>query len=467
LLKKENSWEEVVNLSWNLNNEYVIYNVNVYDFNIYKEDVFVHFYKKIKHIGPMEDFELYKESLLQGNHKEINYIDGTKHLLMPSLIAAHTHIYSTFARGMSVPFNPHSFKELLEQLWWKLDYELDDETTYLSGLVSGLDFIRNGVTTVFDHHASGQAINGVLDSLSKALCEDVGIRGGFCFETSDRFNVDDCINENVRFMKENKKSKDRFGLFGFHASMSLSDETLQKVKDTIRSKPIHIHVAESIEDQEHCIKTYGKRVIERLDDFGLLNEGSILAHCIYINENEAGIIAKRKCYVALNPTSNMNNSVGLPNTKLLKQYGIKCFIGNDGMTTDIASEWRNLMFSMHYQTKSPIGFDLSDLHDMIINSYDYASEALHCKLGRIEEGYKSDLMMLAYDPPTPMNSDNALGHVVFGLSHSLKPKHVWCNGVNLVENYDLNSYRYKEVLPKLDNIKVITANLWDRVNERS
>lgn len=463
----ENFWEEVENLSWKLNNETLIYNVRLYDFHSYKEDVFVHFHKKIKHVGLMEEFKLYKETLLKEQHNEINFIDGYKHILMPSLIASHTHIYSTFARGMSVAFNPHSFQELLDQLWWKLDNELDAETTYLSGLVSGLDFIRNGVTTVFDHHASGKAIDKVLDSLSISLCQDVGMRGGFCFETSDRFDTDECIKENIRFIKENKESKTKFGLFGLHASMSLSDETLKSVKDAIKSKPIHIHVAESIEDQEHCIQTYGKRVIERLDDFGLLNEGSILAHCIYINEKEAEIIAKRKCYVALNPTSNMNNSVGLPNTTLLKEHGIKCFIGNDGMTTDIASEWRNLMFSMHYQTKSPIGFVLSDLHEMIVNSYEYASHALHCKLGRIEEGYQSDLMLLAYEPPTPMSLDNALGHIVFGLSHSLKPKHVWCGGINLVNNYELNVNRYKDVLPKLDHIREITAKLWESVNERS
>ena len=454
-------------MSWKQNSEYVIYNVRTYDFHSYEEDVFVHFHKKVKHIGPMVDFDLYKESLLKVNGIEVNYIDGNKHLLMPSLIASHTHIYSTFSRGMSVEFNPHSFQELLDQLWWKLDSKLDHETTYLSGLVSGLDFVKNGVTTIFDHHASGIDIPGVLDSLSKAVCSDVGMRGGFCFETSDRFDIDECINENVRFRKDNHKSKNKFGLFGFHASMSLSDETLRKVKDTIASKPIHIHVAESIEDQEHCIKTYGMRVIERLDAFGLLNKGSILAHCIYINDKEAEIIAKRQCYVALNPTSNMNNSVGLPNTTLLKKHNIKCFIGNDGMTTDITSEWRNLLFSMHYQTNSPIGFDLSDLHKMILNSYEYASESLHCKLGKIEEGYKSDLMLIAYEPPTPMNAGNALGHIVFGLSHSLKPKHVWCNGINLVESYELNNDRYQKILPKLENIREVTSNLWDRVNGRS
>ncbi len=457
----------MVNLSWNHNKEYVIYNARVYDFVSYSENVFVHFHKKIKHIGPMEDLKLYKESLLHESDSKVIFIDGLNYLLMPSLVAAHTHIYSTFARGMSVEFNPDSFTQLLEQLWWKLDHALDMNTSYLSGLVSGLDYVRNGVTTVFDHHASGMAIKGVLDSLSHSICEDVGMRGGFCFETSDRFNIQECINENIEFMTINKKSKNKFGLFGLHASMTLSDETLRQVKEAIGNKPIHIHVAESIEDQEHCINTYGKRVVERLHDFGLLNKGSILAHCIYINEREAEIIAEQKCYVALNPTSNMNNSVGLPNTRLLKAHHIPCMIGNDGMTTDIASEWRNLLFSMHLETKSPIGFELNDLQTMILNSYEYASEALHCRLGQIKEDFKSDLMMLPYSPPTPMNKENALGHIVYGISHSLKPKYVWCNGINLVKDYELNKDRYEHVLPKLEGIQHVTANLWEQVNGRS
>lgn len=460
-MKRVNSWEEVEDLSW-IKNETVIKNVNIYDFSSFHSNSFVHFSDKIIKTGSMDEFEEYIELF-----DNLKVMDGENQLVMPTLIAGHTHIYSTFARGMSVPFNPKSFTDILTQLWWKLDNELDEETVFLSGLVSGLDFIKNGVTTVFDHHASGKSISGVLDVLSRSVCDEVGMRGGFCFETSDRFNVDACIDENNRFIEASKLKSDRFGLFGLHASMTLSDETLNKVKSVIGEEPIHIHVAESIEDQEHSLKKYGKSVIERLDGFGLLNKNSILVHCIHITPEDALIIKEAECFVALNVTSNMNNSVGLPNIKLLRDAGIKCIIGNDGMTSDITSEWRNLLFALHHQTKSPTGFTLDDLREMILNSYEYANRLMSCKIGELAGGYEADLMMLAYNPPTPMNEDNALGHVIFGLSHSFKPQYVWCKGTLLIENYELNEHRYKDVLPKLDHVQESVKRLWDRINNNS
>jgi cytosine/adenosine deaminase-related metal-dependent hydrolase len=216
-------------------------NATLYDFESFRENQYVLFEDEIIQVGPMDKFP---------GADEIT--DAIGCVLMPGLLNAHAHIYSTFARGMSVPFDPKSFQDILDQLWWKLDAKLDKESVYYSGLVSACECIQNGVTTVIDHHASGLYIKGSLNELKRSVCDEMGLRGIFCFETSDRFDIDECIEENIEFASH--KSERCAGLFGMHASLSLSDDTLRKISQKTGDIPVHVHAAESIEDEDDCIK---------------------------------------------------------------------------------------------------------------------------------------------------------------------------------------------------------------------
>lgn len=276
-----------------------------------------------------------------------------------------------------MPFNPKNFMDILYQLWWKLDGNLDKEAIYFSGLIYGIDCLKCGVTTIIDHHASGLYIRGSLMELKKSLCDYLGLRGIFCFESSDRFNIDECIEENIEFCK--KASDKHCGVFGMHASLSLNDKSLNKISKAIENTPIHVHVAESIDDVLDCYKKYGKSIVERLDSFNLLKENSILAHCVHINEKEAQIISERNCYVVLNPTSNMNNAVGVSNYDVLRENNIKCMIGNDGLGANITRDYLNISFAMKNRLKSPTKFSLEDLKNVINNGYEYVSKMLGIK----------------------------------------------------------------------------------------
>lgn len=428
-----------------------IINANVYDFQSYKEDCYILFDKTIVEVGPMNAFSDTADEV----------IDAYGHLVMPSLVNAHGHIYSTFARGMSVPFNPKDFEDVLKQLWWKLDSALDNKATYYSGLVHSIDSAKNGITTIIDHHASGREISGSLSSLRRAVCDEVGLRGVFCFETSDRFDVEACIKENIDFYKVHKQNSKTAALFGLHASMTLSDDTLMKVNRVVTEHklPIHIHVAESSLDNDWCLEQYNMTVIQRLNRFGLLLPGSLLVHCIHINEADAAIIKEKGCYVALNVTSNMNNGVGMPNYNLLEEAGIPVVIGNDGLSSAITNEWLNLNYASHHLEANIMATTIEDIRQAINHGYDHASTLLGCKLGRIEPGYEADLLMLSYTPPTPMTDDNAFGHVFYGMAHSFKPKHVWCCGEQIVFDYQVCKvldYKYKEAVE-------IARNVWERM----
>ena len=98
---------------------------------------------------------------------------------MPGFICTHHHFYSTMARGMAIPGEPASnFVEILERLWWKLDMALSDEDITLSAQIPLIECIRNGTTTVIDHHASPSMRDGSLDLIESAV-RQAGIRARY------------------------------------------------------------------------------------------------------------------------------------------------------------------------------------------------------------------------------------------------------------------------------------------------
>jgi len=94
-------------------------------------------------------------------YPQAEQLDAQGQYVMPGNICAHTHFYGAFARGMAIPGAPaKDFPEILQKLWWPLDLALDEEAVRYSALVCMVDAIRHGVTTLIDHHASPNAIDG-------------------------------------------------------------------------------------------------------------------------------------------------------------------------------------------------------------------------------------------------------------------------------------------------------------------
>src|SRR5512136_756697 len=160
-------------------------------------------------------------------------IDARGQLVLPGSICAHTHFYSAFARGMAIPGEPaKNFLEILQKLWWRLDRALDEESIRLSALVCLVDAIRNGTTTLIDHHASPNLIDGSLDIVAEAV-QQAGVRVCECYEVTDRNGPAGAIAgiaENVRFARSLAARSTPWlaASFGLHASFTVGDETLER-----------------------------------------------------------------------------------------------------------------------------------------------------------------------------------------------------------------------------------------------
>ena len=145
-----------------------------------------------------------KESELRTRAVGASFVDAHGGVIMPGLVNCHTHIYSGLARGLSIKgCNPTNFLENLEQQWWKIDDNLTLDGTRASAYATILDSLRDGVTTIFDHHASFCEIPGSLFAI-KDVAEELGIRSCLCYETSDRRGPqkrDQSIKENAEFAR--------------------------------------------------------------------------------------------------------------------------------------------------------------------------------------------------------------------------------------------------------------------------
>ncbi|MGC8927356.1 MAG: putative aminohydrolase SsnA [Myxococcota bacterium] len=364
-------------------------------------------------------------SVNQFRGKYDRIIDATNKVVMPGLINNHMHFYSTMVRGLSKAKPSKDFNEVLKNLWWRLDKKLNLKDIYYSSLMMMINAIRHGTTTLIDHHASPNSIRGSLFEIAKAA-EVAGLRVSCCYEVSDRDGRtirDEGIRENEDFIKWTGKRNSEFikAMFGLHASFTLEDETLRiaSEKGNGLGAGFHIHCAEALSDEEHSLKNYKMRVVNRLDKFGILNDKSILAHCVHIDRGEMNLISRRKSFVVHNPQSNLNNAVGIADILSMSKKGIKVLLGTDAMTVNMFEELRVALFGQHLRQNNPGCCFTEVANTLLFNNPEFVSKHFGIKLGEISEGAAADIILIDYYPPTPLDDNTALGHIIYGISEEI------------------------------------------------
>lgn len=363
------------------------------------------------------DFETLKKK-----YADAEFIDAKGGVIHPAFINTHEHIYSALARGLSIKgYAPNGFLEILDGLWWTIDRNLDNDLTKLSAEATYLECIKNGVTTIFDHHASFGEISGSLFAIEEAA-RDFGVRSVLCYEISDRDGKEKAhaaIKENVDFAKHALSLKDDFikGMMGMHASFTISDETMELCrKEKPKEIGYHIHVAEDILDLHRCLKEHGKRIVDRLYDWDVLGEKTLLAHCIYVNPHEMDLIRDTNTMVVHNPESNMGNACGCPPTMEIVHKGILTGLGTDGYTHDMIESWKvaNILHKHHLVDPGAAWAEVPEM--LFQGNARIANRYFEKKLGVLEKGAAADIIITDYIPPTPMNAGNLNGHMLFGMN---------------------------------------------------
>lgn len=402
---------------------------------------------------------------LKEKYGEFEFIDAKGNLIMPGLINTHHHIYSAFARGLNLNNPPaEKFTDILENLWWKIDKKLTLEDVRYSAYTTLIDCVKNGVTTMFDHHASPYAIENSLFTLAD-VAKEVGIRGSFCYETSDRDGqaiAEAGIKENIDFIKYANKDKSNMikGMFGMHAQFTLSNETLEKSVKAMQGLDAgyHVHTAEGVEDLQHCLKHHGKRVVERLMDFGILGEKTLSVHSIHINSREMDILKETNTNVVNNPESNMGNAVGCSPVIEMMRRGINVGLGTDGYTSDMFESMKvGNIIQKHNLCDSNVAW--GEIPEMFFeNNKKIATNYFGEEIGSLKSGAVADVIVVEYNPLTPMDASNINSHLLFGVNGRNTLTTV-INGKVVMKNRVLVNLDEQAIFSKS---REISSNLWSK-----
>ena len=363
-----------------------------------------------------------KESELRARAVGASFVDAHGGVIMPGLVNCHTHIYSGLARGLSIKgCNPTNFLENLEQQWWKIDDNLTLDGTRASAYATILDSLRDGVTTIFDHHASYAEIPGSLFTISESA-KKFGIRSCLCYEVSDRDGEEKClqaIKENADFITYCQTHHDPMlaAMFGGHALFTISDRTFERMVEANNGRTgFHIHVSEGMNDVYDSLQNHGRRPVQRLQDHGILGEKTILGHCIHVNAAEMELIAETGTMVVNNPESNMGNAVGICPVIQLYKHGILLGMGTDAYTNDMLESLKVALCSQRSQNCLPnVGW--CEVTDMLFrNNAKIGAKYFPDQLGVLKPGAAADIIVMDYKPFTPFSDENIDGHMIFGMT---------------------------------------------------
>ena len=405
-----------------------------------------------------------KADEVKGEHDDVNWRDLGGRLVMPGLVCAHGHFYGFLARGISLKDEPpENFPQILERLWWRLDKALDLETVEYSALVGLIDCIKGGTTTFIDHHASPYAVEGSLDAIAKAA-QKVGMRVCTCYEVSDRDGAEITeagIKENLRFINAYPAgSHDKLSsAFGLHASFTVDTETLEKIAEQMPAGAgIHIHCCEALDDCTESEKKYGARPVARLEKAGLLDGNALLAHGVYLNDEEIELIADRGCKLIHNPMSNMNNAVGVAPVLKFIEKGIDVALGSDGYSSTMFDEYAVACILHKLDARDPRKAFVEPFDMLFKNNAALASPFFKKPVGSLAEGAYADFLVMNYEPPTPMDETNLIGHLCFGLSR-VRPDEVVIGGTTILKDGQFTSVDPKEVAVRA---REATKGLWER-----
>ncbi|MBQ0018173.1 MAG: putative aminohydrolase SsnA [Clostridiales bacterium] len=367
----------------------------------------------IKDVGTLED--------MKKAYPDAEFVDAKGGIIMPGLINAHTHIYSGLARGLAIDgHNPTNFFEILDGMWWNIDRHLTIDGTKASAYATILDCIRDGVTTIFDHHASFCEIPGSLFAI-KDVAKELGMRSCLCYEVSERDGAEktaQAIQENADFAKWAKDEDDDMikAMFGGHALFTISDKTFEKMVEANNGMTgFHIHIAEGMNDVYDSLRNYGCRPVNRLLYNGLLGEKTLLGHCIHVSPAEMDIIKETGTMVVNNPESNMGNAVGCAPVLQMMAKGIKVGMGTDAYTHDMLESLKVFLIIQRHNAAMPNVAWCEGTDMLFNNNRDIAAKYFKKPLGILKEGAAADVIVMDYKPFTPFSNENIDGHMIFGM----------------------------------------------------
>lgn len=389
--------------------------------------------------------EIGKDLNQKYNAKQI--IDATDKIVMPGFVNTHSHVAMSYFKGLA---DDLPLQEWLTKHIWPVESKfLSAEFVKDAALHGCAEMIKNGITTFNDMYFFG-------DETAKSA-EKIGIRailgeGVLDLPVANYRNADE-IFAYIRKMHDKYKNSE---LIDFavapHAIYTCGKEILIKAKDLALELGImlHIHLSETKQEVENCIKKTGLRPVEYLDSFGFFEEDVVIAHAIWLDENEQKILAKKNSSIAINTSSNLKLASGFDSFKSYLEHGVNLSIGTDGVASN-----NNLSMLQEISLTAKLQKALNDdptifpAEEMIKMATIGGAKALNKsdQIGSIEVGKKADIIIIDINNLEAQPMYDPYSHLVYSLT-SEQIKDVIINGKIVMRDRQLTNIDENELIEK-------------------
>ena len=322
-------------------------------------------------------------------------INGAKHIAVPGMVNAHTHAAMTLLRSYA---DDMMLMDWLENKIWPVEALMTKDDIYWGTMLATVEMLKSGTTTFADMYAD-------MDKVAEAV-EETGMRAslsrGLIGLVPDSAKK---LQENIQLFKDwHGKDNGRIQvMMGPHAPYTCPPDYLKKVITAAGELgcEIHMHLSETQEEVNTCLKENGLTPIALMDKLGMFELGTLAAHCVHVTDNDMKIMAAKHVRVAHNPQSNLKLASGIAPIPAMLQKGITVALGTDGTSSnnnlDMLEEARLAAFMHKNHSNDPTIIPAATALQMATVT---GAKALGFdNLGEIKVGQKADIVLYDMNKP--------------------------------------------------------------------
>jgi 5-methylthioadenosine/S-adenosylhomocysteine deaminase len=375
-------------------------------------------------------------------------------IVIPGLINTHTHVPMSLFRGIADDLD---LQEWLTKFIFPAEAKNVTEDFVRVGTRLGLaEMIRGGTTTYCDMYYFEDAI---AEETSKAGMRGVLGETIIKFPVADNKTPEEAMRYSERFVNKWKNNSLIVPALAPHAPYTLETEHLRAIRalaDKLNATVV-IHVSETQTEVNDISKQYGSRPVEYLAKIGFLNNKTIAAHTVHINDAEIDLLKKFGVGSAHNPQSNMKLASGVAPIPKMLEKDLAVGLGTDGAASnndlsmweemDTAAKLHKVFSGDPKVVSAEQAFEMATIR---------GARALHLEklIGSIETGKRADIVIVDMDELNQTPFYNIYSSLVYATKAS-DVRHVIINGkiimrdrtlLTLNENVikkDANLYRQK------------------------
>lgn len=342
-------------------------------------------------------------------------LDATDMAVIPGFINTHTHAAMTLHRGYG---DDLPLMTWLQDYIWPVEDKMTAHDVYIGAKLACLEMIKTGTTCFLDMYMHPKETARAAD--------EMGLRAMISYTLFDQGNAE-------RAELDRKRSQEYLDYFaglserisfnlGPHAIYTVSGEQLQFCHRfaSEHNIKIHLHLSETKGEVEECLRLHGTTPVRYLQRLGVLSPNLILAHVVWVDEEEMDLLAKYGVSVVHNPASNMKLASGYGfEYERMKECGIKVGLGTDGCSSS-----NNLDMLHAMRLASLLGkvwrFDSTAVsaRDIFASATSVGADILGLNTGRIEEGRLADLSLVSLNRPEMVPLNNLVSNLVYSASGS-------------------------------------------------